>query len=84
MKKLSAISVVMLLSVVSFACPVCEKRQPKVLRGITHGGGPDGNMDYIIIWAMVVIVLVTLYYSVKYLLFPKESNANHIKRLVID
>ena len=84
MKRLSAIFVVMLLSVVSYACPVCEKRQPKVLRGITHGGGPDGNLDYFIVWGMVLIVLVTLYFSLKFLIFPKENNAGHIKRLVID
>jgi hypothetical protein len=84
MKRLSAIFVVMLLSVVSYACPVCEKRQPKVLRGITHGGGPEGNLDYFIVWGMVLIVLVTLYYSVKFLMFPRESNEGHIKRLVID
>lgn len=74
----------MLLSVTSFACEVCEKRQPKFLQGISHGAGPDGNLDYVIVWATILVVLATLYYSVKYLVHPKEKEAGHIKTMVID
>lgn len=84
MKRLSMFFVAMFLSGISFACDVCEKRQPKLLRGITHGGGPNGNIDYVIVVVMALIVVATLFYSVKYLVFPKEGNSSHIKRMVID
>lgn len=84
MKKVLAIFVAMLLSGTSFACEVCEKRQPKFFKGITHGTGPDSNWDYLFVWATVLIVLVTLYYSIKYLVSPKEENASHIKTMILD
>ncbi|MDG2432361.1 hypothetical protein [Flavobacterium sp.] len=72
------------LSVATYACPMCEKQQPKVLRGITHGAGPESNVDYVIVWAMVLFVLVTLFYALKYIIKPKENEANHIKRTIIN
>ena len=39
----------LLLAWAAIACPVCEKQQPKILQGITHGSGPQSNWDYIII-----------------------------------
>lgn len=67
-----------------WACEVCKKNQPKVLEGITHGAGPQGNLDYIIIWTAVVIVTVTLLLSLKLLIRPNENNPNHIKNIVLD
>lgn len=67
-----------------FACDVCQKKQPELLKGITHGTGPQGNIDYILIWSAVVIVAVTLFLSVKYLVKPDESAAGHIKNIVIE
>lgn len=67
-------------SMATYACPMCEKQQPKILRGIAHGAGPESNLDYVIVWTMVAIVLVTLFFSLKYLIKPKEKEANHIKR----
>jgi hypothetical protein len=66
------------------ACPMCEKQQPKLLRGITHGAGPSSNWDYIITWAMVAIVLFTLAYSIKCLVRPGEKSPGHIKRQILD
>ncbi|MGY0039392.1 hypothetical protein [Pedobacter sp. NJ-S-72] len=66
-----------------FACPACEKQQPKLLRGITHGAGPDGNWDYAIITIAVIIVLFTLFYSVKWLVKPGEEAESHIKQIII-
>jgi len=54
-----------------------------LLRGITHGAGPDSNWDYAIIWSMVLIVAVTLFFSVKWLLKPGEKSPDHIKRTVL-
>ena len=71
-------------SVVTYACPMCEKQQPKILRGIAHGAGPESNLDYVIVWGMVAFVVITLFYAVKYLIKPKENNDDHIKRTIIN
>ena len=73
-----------LLSVASYACPVCDQQQPKLLRGITHGAGPGSNWDYVIISVMGAIVLVTLFYSVKWLVTPGETSGEHIKRFILE
>ena len=65
------------------SCPVCEKQQPDVLRGITHGAGPQGNWDYLIVSVAAAIVVVTLFFSIKWLLSPGEMNEKHIKRIVL-
>jgi hypothetical protein len=83
MKKILILSILSLSSVAIYACPVCDKQQPKILRGIAHGAGPDSNVDYAIVIVMSIIVLVTLFYSVKYLVKPKENEDNHIKRTII-
>lgn len=68
----------------SVACPACQKQQPKILTGVTHGRGPDSNWDYVVVAATVLIVVVTLYYSIKWLVDPGENNTDHIKRTVIN
>ena len=73
-----------MLSIATYACPMCEKQQPKILRGIAHGAGPESNLDYVIVWTMVAIVLVTLFFSLKFIIKPKEKEENHIKRTVIN
>ena len=65
------------------ACDVCQKNQPKGLEKITHGTGPTGTIDYIIMWSAGILVLVTLFYSIKYLVRPKETEAGHIKNIVL-
>ena len=72
------------VSVAGWACPVCEKQQPKILRGVAHGAGPDNNWDYLIVGVITVVVLITLYYSMKWLVRPGEDTPNHIKRNVLD
>ncbi|TAH02453.1 MAG: hypothetical protein EAZ15_05235 [Sphingobacteriales bacterium] len=66
------------------ACPACEKQQPKILRGFTHGGGPDSQWDYVIVWITVAVVLLTLFYSVKWLYKPGEKGKNHIKNFILN
>lgn len=68
----------------AFACDVCQKNQPAVLKNITHGVGPQGNLDYIITWSAAAIVLVALVLSLKYMIKPKENNNSHIKNIVTD
>lgn len=77
----------MLLMVSGFgavACPECEKQQPKLLRGITHGAGPDSNWDYLIISVAVLIVLATLYFTIKWLVNPGEKSETHIKQWILN
>lgn len=81
---LTILALILLSPFPSFACEVCKNNQPKVLKGITHGTGPQGNIDYIIIWSSVVIVAVTLFLSLKYLISPKENDQNHIKNIILN
>ncbi len=71
-------------STIVMACPLCEKNQPKGFENITHGQGPEGNIDYIIMYSAIIIVGYTLIMSVKYLVRPKENESSHIKNLVLD
>ncbi len=68
----------------ALACPVCERQQPKLLRGITHGAGPQNNWDYLIISIAAAIVLFTLFFSIKWLLKPGEKSVSHIKHCVLN
>ena len=62
-----------------FACPVCDRNKANALQGLTHGGGPQSNWDYVIVIVIGVIALLTLFYSVKWLIKPNENNLEHIK-----
>lgn len=84
MKKIILIIPLLLMSLWSMACPACEKQTPKILRGISHGAGPDGNVDYVIVAVSALIVLVTFYYSLKWILKPGEKAPNHIKRTILN
>lgn len=67
---------------IAFACDVCKKNQPAGFENITHGAGPSGTMDFIIIGVATVIVLFTLVLSFKYLIKPQENDPDHIKNIV--
>lgn len=69
---------------VAVACPVCEKKQPKITRGLTHGAGPESNWDWVIIGVITAITVLTFVFSLKYVIKPKEKNTNHIKRLILN
>ncbi|MBN9349209.1 MAG: hypothetical protein J0H55_00860 [Chitinophagaceae bacterium] len=84
MKKVLLTGCLTIMSFAIIACPVCEKQQPKLLRGITHGTGPSSNWDYVIIMAAVLVVLATLFFAVKYLVKPGEKERNHIKRTILN
>lgn len=66
----------------SVVCDLCKAKQPKGFENITHGEGPEGNIDYIIMYSAILIVGYTLFMSVKYLANPKEKKESHIKNIV--
>jgi hypothetical protein len=65
------------------ACPVCERNQPKILRGVVHGAGPESNWDYVAIILTIIIAVLTLVFSVKWLIKPGEKNSDHIKYSIL-
>ena len=67
----------------AIACPACEKQQPKITQGITHGAGPDSNWDWLIIGVIAAITVLTLIFSLKYLIRPGEKNKDHIKLSIL-
>ncbi len=73
-----------LLPILTRACPACEKAQPRILRGITHGAGPESRWDYVIAYTVAIITLLTLFYSIKWLIRPGETGTNHIKNFIIN
>jgi len=75
---------ILITGIAALPCPVCERQQPKILQGITHGAGPQSNWDYIIISVTALIVLVTLFFSVKWLISPGERSGTHIKHLILN
>jgi hypothetical protein len=84
MQKLLITLTLLFLSMPLLACPVCEKQQPQLLKGITHGAGPESNWDYLIIFLMTVIVLASLYFTLKLIIRPGEQKASHIKHSILN
>lgn len=84
MKKILVLLPMLMIGLTTWACPACEKQQPKILRGITHGAGPTSNWDLVIVMAAVVIVLATLFYTIKWIVKPGEKESSHIKRTVLN
>lgn len=79
-KRIYVLSVLLLLQpFIAWACEACQIQQPKVTRGITHGTGPESNWDWFLIGVIILITVLTLYYSIKYLVKPGEKNKDHIK-----
>lgn len=84
MKKISLVFILTILQVAVYACPVCERQQPKPLRGIIHGAGPQSNWDYVIVAVIATISVATLFFSVKWLIRPNEKNNDHIKYSILN
>lgn len=84
MKKLLLLHIFMTMQVVAFCCEVCQKQQPALLKGIAHGAGPQSNWDYVIVSVTALIVLVSLFYSIKWIVRPGEKESTHIKNTVLN
>ena len=74
---------IIFIAQIAIACPVCEKQQPKITQGLTHGAGPQSDWDWVIIDIITLITVLTLIYSIKYLLKPGEKNDDHIKQSIL-
>lgn len=81
--KLSIFFILLIQSSVS-ACEMCQSQQPKALQNITHGTGPESNWDFVIIITAAIIVAVTLFLSIKFLIRPGEKSPKHIKNIVVE
>lgn len=75
---------VIFIAQIAIACPVCEKQQPKITQGLTHGAGPQSNWDWVIIAVITIITVLTFVFSLKYLIKPGEKSTNHIKQLILN
>ena len=82
-KKTSLTLFTLLITIVGHACEICSAKQPKGFENITHGEGPEGNIDYIIMYGAIVIVGYTLIMSVRYLVKPSEPRRGEIKNIVL-
>lgn len=77
--------VFLFVAIASFigACPVCDRAQPKITMGLTHGVGPQSSWDWVAIVAMVVITLYVLVRTIFLLVKPKEGSKDHIKQSIL-
>jgi len=82
-KKYLILTLLILLNKLANACPVCEKQQPAITQGLTHGAGPQSNWDWVIIGVITAITLITFIYSLKYIIRPGEKDSNHIKQSIL-
>lgn len=84
MKKATIAVLLLLVSAAGWSCPVCKRQQRGPFTGITHGNSPQNDWDYLIIALMMVVVLATLFFSVKWIIQPGEKGEDHIKRVVLN
>ena len=84
MKKLLLMICLAGFGIIANACPACEAQQPKILRGITHGAGPTSNWDYVAGIVTIILVLVILFYTIKWMIDPGEKETTHIKRSILN
>ncbi len=78
-KKLLLLLASLFVSLPLWACPVCEKRQPKGFAGITHGVGPGGAFDYLMLYGSILVVALSFGLLLRFALWP-ESAHNLIRR----
>jgi hypothetical protein len=85
MKKLFFAFIFIAAALSPYACPVCERAKARTAFGsITHGAGPTSNWDYVAVWIVIAAVLLSFFYSVKWLLKPAEKNPDHIKYSILN
>jgi len=85
MKKIT-FSIIFMASAFSlYACPVCDRAKARAAFGsFTHGVGPTSNWDYVGVWIVIAAVLLSFFYSVKWLIKPADKNPDHIKYSILN
>lgn len=88
MKKLSTLLFIVLLVVTAnlgtYACEACNQNQPKLLRNITHGSGPQSYWDYFVVIIMVAITIYTLFATIRCFVNNKtEGKYKDIKNTIL-
>ncbi len=66
------------------ACEACKKQQPKLLRGITHGSGPDSSWDYVIVSIMMIITLYSFYAMIRFMAKSRDEVHQDIKTSILN
>ena len=86
MKNFKNTATIFFLLVINFAlaCDACKLQQPEVTRDFTHGVGPRGDYDWIIVGVIAIITVYTLIFSIKYLVKPGEKEKSHIKNSILN
>lgn len=76
-----------LLQIINFkillGCPVCDRNHSKASRIMSHGQQANSEWDYLIVWGVALIVMIALYLTIKYLVWPGEREKTHIKRSIL-
>lgn len=81
--KAIAISFFMMVSQCGIACEVCQRQQPKITQGLTHGAGPASDWDWLIVAVAFLVLLLSFILTIKYLVKPGEKKYNHIKYFIL-
>ena len=85
MKKITAIFILLAMQGIAFGCPVCDRAKAKTAFGnISHGIGPQNIFDYAAVWIMIGIVVLTLFFTIKWLIKPGEKNTEHVKYSILN
>ncbi len=50
---------------------------------ISHGVGPQSGWDYFSVWLTIAIAVVALYFTIRWIIKPKEGNTDHIKYSIL-
>jgi len=85
MKKIFFAAIFIATAFSLYACPVCERAKARAAFGsITHGVGPTSNWDFVAVWIVISAVLLSFFYSVKWLIKPADNNPDHIKHSILN
>lgn len=84
MKKIFCLCICILPGLMLLSCPVCDRAKAKIAFGsLTHGTLPASNWEYLGVWIVILLVVITAFYFVKGLIRPSDTNADHIKYSIL-
>lgn len=68
------------ISFTSFAREVNDKHQ--ATKKAVEDSNPHGHWDLLIMVVSLTIVAIVLFFSIKFLVWPREKNNDHVKNIV--